>query len=314
MKYVIFCIIAINLIACKQKSKKIEIPLIDEVKEASIEENNIEKDTISSEKQEVQIITLKEGFSVQVEFYNTFLNTDTPFFPIPFREEYSYKNETDLLVDNDSVSTGDIESDHFKLSEKIAQKYLKTEDTELIEAYDKDQNIIDFLNRESFCYGSAPLETSIGGLYTKVKTDKNPLFVTSFQGKDSLTFKKSPFVYQNSTFSKKMARDNNFDVDKISYNAHFYINDQDIISVVTIEDYPSSRIGTYIFKNDSITDSVTGEFLIEKMIAVPFSDENRYTFLSSCFASDTDFFWDALIAIDPESGKLFFFEENRINP
>ena len=191
---------------------------------------------------------------------------------------------------------------------------MKTKGSDLIEVYDKDQNVIDFLNIESYCYGSAPLETYIGGLYTKAKTNKKPLFVTSFQGKDSLAFKKSPFVYQNSTFSRKMARDNNFDVDKISYNAHFYINDEDIISVVTIEDYASSRTGTYIFKNDSITDSVTGEFLIGEMIAVPFSDENRYTFLSSCFASDTDFFWDALIAIDPKSGKLFFFEENRINP
>lgn len=250
---------------------------------------------------------------VYVSYISTFDGTDPKhYIPLYFRSGYTWFNEQDITTQSyDSIPTAYDYEYRVILNDSVAQQYINTDGLENIVIVDQDQNYVKQLQLDRY----ELYYTEMGGeLIASYPQDtglsKKSLVISGFPIADT-TITKSPVVIENSTYTKHLLEDYHLSYNQLHYAAHC-IAKEDTIAISSLSYHKENKEQVLVFKNGQLLDSIQNDFLLKDFRPVPLASANRYVFMAFAFVPESDVYWDALIAIHPETGKITFLEQNRI--
>ncbi|HYF68130.1 MAG TPA: hypothetical protein VD884_08340 [Ohtaekwangia sp.] len=285
---------------------------------SKVQERNVFQETVDERSGEEVFIedsntidpNVEPDSTIFVDLLSKFYYEDNEYFvPLYFIDEYSESAVKELTNNNVDVIYEDAENRRKKLDELLTKKYLAVNGLNRVVVLNGDQDIIDTLIRKNYEYYEANIESSFVATYNS-GSDFDGNIILSMRELGKISFRKSPEVYTDSLYTRKIMNENFFKANEVYSSGHIKY-EHDTISFLSFGDYNQGKECLYLLKNGTLTDSVVNDFIISGMIPVPLATETELMYISSVQVPETDIRWNSLTGIDLKSYKFVFYDRNR---
>jgi len=233
---------------------------------------------------------------------------------LKLREKYKFeifelleKSTTDIIFSN-------LENTRLLMNDSIAKKHLNTNGTEKLIVFNKNQEVIDTIQRNQFEYYQGMIDSYFVATYNLEKKEYSDRYtIISLNDEHRIEINKGKRIrnYQEG-LSKKLLASLSFNTDYL-YPSFYFMNKKDTIKIISFADYKKGGEKLYLFQNSILRDSLINSFVIRHITPVPIETNDEYIFISSVGIPETDALWDILTGIDKEKIKFSFYETNRLN-
>ena len=197
-----------------------------------------------------------------------------------------------------------------KLSESLSKQHLNTDGLDTLLVFNKQQNIVDTLIREHYEYLSDMIESSFIASYSSKQNYENHMVISSENYKKY--YHKSAQVNTDSVYMKQLAKNNELYIENV-YGFGYISNNQDTLAYLSFGNFTSEYLEkTYIFKNGQISDSISENYQITGLQAIPLrTNDNTHFYIAQFSIPETDNQWNSLISFNFETGKLEYYNYDR---